>query len=58
LRGRNVAPADPGRLSQELIERGLQYYVNGRYATIAGFLVAGNLFHHAIEMLLKGGLAG
>ena len=32
----------------------IQYYVAGRSASLAGFIpVAGNLFHHAIEMLLK-----
>ena len=58
MRLRNLPPVDPSKLSQELIERGLQYYVSGRYATIAGYLpVAANLYHHAIEMLLKGSLA-
>ena len=32
----------------------IQYYVAGRSATFAGSMpVAGNLFHHAIEMLVK-----
>ena len=32
----------------------MQYYVAGRSATFAGsFPVAGNLFHHAVEMFLK-----
>ena len=35
-----------------------QYYVAGRYAYFAGLVpTAGNLFHHAIEMYLKGYLA-
>ena len=35
-----------------------QYYVAGRYAAFAGFIpVTGNLFHHAVEMYLKGGLS-
>jgi hypothetical protein len=35
-----------------------QYYVAGRYSAFAGFIpVTGNLFHHAIEMFLKGGLS-
>lgn len=33
----------------------IQYYIAGRSATFAGSIpVAGNLFHHAVEMLLKG----
>lgn len=37
---------------------GMQYYISGRYAVLAGLIpVAGNLLHHAIEMFLKGGLA-
>jgi len=32
----------------------IQYYVAGRSASLANFMpVAGNLFHHAVEMLLK-----
>ena len=35
-----------------------QYYVAGRYAAFAAFIpVVGNLFHHALEMYLKGGLS-
>ena len=45
-------------LRQELTDRGLQYYIAARYATAAGFIpVAGSLFHHAIEMFLKGYLS-
>jgi hypothetical protein len=37
---------------------GFEYYCTGRYAAVCGFMpLAGNLFHHAIEMLLKGTLA-
>jgi len=33
----------------------LQYHVCARYAAFAGFMpVCGNLFHHAVEMYLKG----
>ena len=36
----------------------LQYYVAGRFAFLAQYFpVSGNLFHHALEMLLKGDLA-
>jgi hypothetical protein len=35
-----------------------QYYVAGRFAVSAGLVpVAGNLFHHGIEMFLKGALS-
>jgi hypothetical protein len=45
------------RLREEYIYYGFQYYLAARFAT-AGWAhpVAANLFHHAIEMLLKGGL--
>jgi hypothetical protein len=37
---------------------GCQYYVAGRYGVFAALIpVAGNLHHHAIEMLLKGALS-
>ena len=40
------------------LERGMQYYVSARFAAILGFMpVAGNQFHHAIEMFLKSQLA-
>jgi hypothetical protein len=43
--------------STNFIVMGVQYYVSGRFAALNGFdLVAGNLFHHAVELLLKAGL--
>ncbi len=37
---------------------GIQYHVTARYSACAGLLpVTGNLFHHAIEMYLKGYLS-
>lgn len=37
---------------------GTQYYVTGRFSFFAGFTpICGNLFHHAIEMYLKGYLS-
>jgi hypothetical protein len=47
------------RLKGKYYDFGFQYYVAGRCA-VASLLqpVAGNLFHHAIEMLLKGALFG
>lgn len=45
------------RGQESLFERGLEYYISGRYAVFSGLTcVAGNLLHHAIEMLLKGNL--
>jgi hypothetical protein len=45
---------DPGWAVTEMVKLGLQYYISGRSAAIAGFNpVAGNLLHHAVEMLLK-----
>jgi hypothetical protein len=45
------------RLRAEYINYGFQYYMLGRCAVAAwAHPVAGNQFHHAIEMLLKGGL--
>lgn len=39
-------------------DTGMQYYAVGRYSAFAGANpVAGNILHHAIEMLLKGALA-
>jgi hypothetical protein len=39
-------------------DSGTQYYIAGRYAAFAALNpVVGNLMHHAIEHLLKGGLA-
>jgi hypothetical protein len=40
------------------METGSQYYTTARFAMHAQCMpVCGNLFHHAVEMLLKGGLA-
>ena len=40
------------------LDRGVQYYAAGRCAVLAGLIpVAGNLFHHAVEMLLKAHLS-
>jgi hypothetical protein len=53
------APQPPATdLVDEFFTYGSQYYVSARYAVLAGLMpVAGNLHHHAIEMLLKGALA-
>jgi hypothetical protein len=47
---------DEGR---QFLTIGIQYYVAARHAALCGMApVAGNLFHHGIEMLLKAGLLG
>jgi hypothetical protein len=46
------------RRAIEFVMYGCQYYANARFAANAECaLVVGNLFHHAVEMILKGGLA-
>jgi hypothetical protein len=43
--------------AEYFVESGCQYYTVARFAMHAQRpLVCGNLFHHAVEMLLKGGL--
>jgi hypothetical protein len=42
---------------QRLLDTGMQFYAVGRYTVFAGVnLLAGNILHHAIEMILKGAL--
>ena len=51
---RNI-PKTAERDSQHYFGLGTQYYFSARAATFAGcFPIAGNLFHHAVEMFLKG----
>jgi hypothetical protein len=48
---------DPQDLRELYLKSGLQYEIAARYAAFAGFVpVCGVLFHHAIEMYLKGQL--
>jgi hypothetical protein len=56
-----VTTQDPKRIADDLrmafFERGRAYYLSGRATFLSGIhadLVAGNLFHHAVEMCLKG----
>jgi hypothetical protein len=42
---------------REFMKRGVQYYVAARFSAWAGLWVCGNLYHHALEMFLKAGLA-
>jgi hypothetical protein len=47
-------PEASALLDREFLRIALQYYVAGRSAAFAlAMPVAGNLFHHAVEMLLK-----
>lgn len=56
--GGNFAAPDAQRVTVTFFSSALQYYVAGRFALLAGFApVAGTLFHHAIELALKGALA-
>src|SRR4051794_29649109 len=46
------------RETEAFFSLGVQYYVAARFSAFARFSpVCGNLFHHAIEMFLKGYLA-
>jgi hypothetical protein len=46
---------DPDSVRFEYFRLGTSYYVSGRFAHYANEVpVVGNLFHHAVEMLLKG----
>jgi hypothetical protein len=57
--GPGAVTLDADRLQVEYFELGFQYYVVGRFAASEGPTlspVVGNLFHHAVEMLLKGAL--
>ena len=53
-------PETPGgrRVAEHFWRAGVEYYVSGRQAFEAGLVtIAGNVFHHAIEFMLKGQLA-
>jgi hypothetical protein len=42
---------------RQFVSAGVQYYVAARASALAGLMpVCGNLFHHAVEMLLKAGI--
>jgi len=46
------------REQESFFKLGTEYYISGRYALFAGLsFVAGNLLHHAVEMLFKGYLS-
>lgn len=48
----SIPSNDAGQL--EFLRTGTQYYISARYAVWANFdPVAGNIFHHAVEMILK-----
>jgi hypothetical protein len=56
-RRRGAPPPDPEALKFEFFSSGTNYYVAARWAALAGLMpVYGNLFHHAVEMYLKGAL--
>ena len=54
---RTAKPAGEN-ISLYLMANGSQYYTTARFAMHSQCMpVCGNLFHHAVEMLLKGALA-
>ena len=54
LRVASAGPAVSAEADRHFLSQGVQYYISGRSAALAGQIpVCGNLFHHAIEMLLK-----
>jgi HEPN domain-containing protein len=51
-------PNDSAYFADTFVRRGCEYYASARFAMHAGqSYISGNLFHHAVEMLLKAGLA-
>jgi hypothetical protein len=48
----------PERVASYFCRNGLEYYVAGRFSALSAksLVVAGNILHHAIEMLLKGAI--
>ena len=54
-RGRSVVPWKEADM--HFLQRGMQYYVSGRFAALAQELpVCANLLHHSLEMFLKAAL--
>jgi hypothetical protein len=57
LRRRQTPEPDEGAYSH-FFALGIQYYVSARFSAMAKLLpVSGNLYHHAVEMLMKGQLS-
>ncbi len=55
---RRMLPENKERLLKEYFTTATHYYVSARYAHFGSMIpTAGNLFHHAIEMYLKGHLS-
>ena len=56
-----LSPDDPHRLGPmarlddryHFLDRAFEYYLTGRFAALNNLQVAGNLLHHAVEMLAK-----
>jgi hypothetical protein len=50
-------PADGDDVQRRYLDAATQYYAAGRFAVVNGLVpAAGNLFHHAIELYLRGSL--
>jgi hypothetical protein len=55
---RGISNVSDSPYADLFVSSGCEYYATARFAMHAQrSLVCGNLFHHAVEMLLKGGLA-
>jgi hypothetical protein len=58
VRQRIPVQEDPDFYAIQFMRSGCQYYAAARFAMHAQCMpVCGNLFHHTVEMILKGGLA-
>ena len=58
FRCRGISNLSDSGYADLFVSSGCEYYATARFAMHAQrSLVCGNLFHHAVEMLLKGGLA-
>src|ERR1700676_4356954 len=58
FRSRGISNVSDNPYADLFVSIGCEYYATARFAIHAQrALVCGNLFHHAVEMLLKGGLA-
>ena len=54
----NKTDGEEHKIQRSFFGLGMQYYAVARYAAMATLMpVCGNLYHHAIEMFLKGGLS-
>jgi hypothetical protein len=55
---RKVMAMPIGNWDDHYLEVGVQYYIAGRQAAFWHYMVASNLLHHALEMILKAAFRG